>query len=500
MTQMNISLYNSAPPTSFIVTFSKDLEKIDNQKSKARVRIFYRGLNRNGTYITEDLTEELIATLPGTPIVGDYDKEKGDFTQHMGVEKTKGYGFVPLDMNFAWETHEDPDGVEREYACCDVILWTGRYDEAAEIIEKTQSMELDPDTIEGTWKISQGVPVFTFSKAEFFGLCVLGDDCNPCFEGSSFYTLDNYQKQAIKEMRSEYADHLKLFTTTNNKGGESMAKPIINFRLSHRDVFDKLWEALNPNYNSEGNWTCDVGIIDVYDDYALIRDYADDKCRRQNYTKNDADNTIVLGEAVEVFIVDVTAEEYSALQYIKEVSGSFAETQVLVEKATAYQAANPEFTFDLAPVTPDADPTDGDGADGADGGADDGAGDPEPGADDTGAGAEPAATDFNVTETAEYKALESEIASLREYKATKESNEKAAILAVYSERLPDDVLATYTEDKVGGLTPDQLEKELAYSLVKTTDFALTGPARPLIPTGNLGQSPIVSLLSNYVQE
>ena len=31
------------------------------------------------------------------------------------------YGIVPENYNFAWETHLDEDGVEREYACVDVF-------------------------------------------------------------------------------------------------------------------------------------------------------------------------------------------------------------------------------------------------------------------------------------------------------------------------------------------------------------------------------------------
>ena len=39
-----------------------------------------------------------------------------------------------------------------EYACFDVLLWTGRYGEAKLIPGKPQSMELNRDTIQGEWK------------------------------------------------------------------------------------------------------------------------------------------------------------------------------------------------------------------------------------------------------------------------------------------------------------------------------------------------------------
>ena len=106
--------------------------------SKARCRIFYKYGNRNGTYITDEFAEKLIATLPYVPVKGIYDAMEDDYTDH-GHERYEGriYGIVPENPNFAWETHLDEDGVEREYACTDVYLFTGIYKkEALDIISK----------------------------------------------------------------------------------------------------------------------------------------------------------------------------------------------------------------------------------------------------------------------------------------------------------------------------------------------------------------------------
>jgi len=45
--------YNKVP-LSFEVSLYGAMEKYDDSKSKCRVRIFYKGLNRNRTYISED--------------------------------------------------------------------------------------------------------------------------------------------------------------------------------------------------------------------------------------------------------------------------------------------------------------------------------------------------------------------------------------------------------------------------------------------------------------
>lgn len=137
-------------PSNFVSTVYGNLTPLNNSAlSKARLKIFYKGLNRNGSFIDDDQAERLLSTLPGTPVVGYFDADKGDFLGHEAPEKSKPYGFVPEDMNFAWETNLDPDGIYRTYACVDLILWTGRYPVASSIVGKSHSMELNPDTVEG---------------------------------------------------------------------------------------------------------------------------------------------------------------------------------------------------------------------------------------------------------------------------------------------------------------------------------------------------------------
>ena len=115
-------------PNNFIATVYGDLMPLNNSAlSRARLRIFYKGLNRNGSFISDEVADLLIQSLPGTPIVGYFDADKDDFLGHVEREKNIAYGFVPQDMNFKWEMFLDPDGIYRTYACADIILWTGRY-------------------------------------------------------------------------------------------------------------------------------------------------------------------------------------------------------------------------------------------------------------------------------------------------------------------------------------------------------------------------------------
>ena len=51
-------------PVDFDVQVYGDLQPYSNTISKARVRIFYRGLNRNYSYISDEFAEKLISSLP----------------------------------------------------------------------------------------------------------------------------------------------------------------------------------------------------------------------------------------------------------------------------------------------------------------------------------------------------------------------------------------------------------------------------------------------------
>lgn len=221
-------------PTNFIATVYGNLTPLNNSAfSKARLKIFYKGLNRNGSYITDEVAEQLMSTLPGTPIVGCFNGEKDDFEGHKpwSPEDLKAYGFVPQDMNFKWEMSLDPDGVYRTYACADIVLWTGRYPVASRIVGKSHSMELNPNTIEGEWVETEEDFYYQFSNAEFFGLCILGDEYEPCFEGSSFYELkskneeDQSISQELQEMFSLYKKGLDI-ADENQTGGQEMEDEI----------------------------------------------------------------------------------------------------------------------------------------------------------------------------------------------------------------------------------------------------------------------------------
>ena len=301
---------NNTIDMNFPITVYGNLEKFTDVMSLGRCRIFYKYDNRNGTYITDEFAEELIKTLPYTPVKGIY--EVDDYTDH-GTKREEGriYGIVPgpQDMNFAWEKHLDEDGVEREYACVNVYYYTALYEEAGEICGKGQSMELYRKSVKGDWKIINGKRYYVFEKASFLGLQVLGDDVEPCFEGAAFFSLyesvkDLYQK--LEQYQNNFQNH--------GEGGNEM--PTITFKVSDNQKHNFLWALLNPNYNEEGGWAVEYGICDIYDEYAIVRNYAEGKFERVYYTKNDETDSLEITNREDCFIVDVNEAEKKALEAI----------------------------------------------------------------------------------------------------------------------------------------------------------------------------------------
>ena len=190
--------------------------EINPLMSSCEIKVLYLGENRNHSYITKEVATEMAKTLRGAPIVGYYKDDKEDFRDHgekiifddEGVKfecLTKPYGFVAPDAKVWFQKFEDTDDfgnkVTREYLMTTGYLWTGQYEEAKLAIEegRPQSMELDEETLDGRWSTNSntGMDFFIINDAIFSKLCILGEDVEPCFEGSSI-TAPEVSKQFTK--------------------------------------------------------------------------------------------------------------------------------------------------------------------------------------------------------------------------------------------------------------------------------------------------------------
>ena len=199
--------------------------------SSCEIKVLYVGENRNRSYITKEVATEMSKTLRGAPIVGYYRQDKEDFADHgekvtiddQGIKfecMTVPYGFVSPDAKVWFQKFEDVDDlgntVVREYLMTTGFLWTGQFPECKGAVEgdgKPHSMELDGNSLKGEWSknINEDMEFFIINDAVFSKLCILGEDVEPCFEGSSItapkvsstFNLDDNFKQTLFNMMQD---------------------------------------------------------------------------------------------------------------------------------------------------------------------------------------------------------------------------------------------------------------------------------------------------------
>lgn len=441
----------------FPVTVYGNLTKYSETISKARCRIFYRGANRNGTFITDEFAEKLLSTISYSPVKGIFETSEEDFSDH-GTERDMGriYGVVPESPNFAWETHVDEDGVEREYACVDVLLYTSLYKEAQDIPGKSQSMELYAPSIKGEWEIVEGKKLFKYTDGCFLGLQVLGDKVEPCFEGAAFFTLYETFVKLTKE--------LEKFGYTLSKDREEggLLEMKVNFKLSDAQKHDGLFSLLNDCYNEENGWVITYAICDVYDEYAVCYNYEQQQFERVYYTKDDATDSLSLGDRVRCFIVDVTEKEKIALDALQALNGgNFELVNENYEKIAEYEQKIEELEAEKATFQQ-----------------------------------EMSEVSQSLEETKQTLAsLQEENNALNSYKKEIETAEKEKVIESYANLLSEEVLDSFKE-KIDEYTAVELDKELAYSLKQTNFSAFQKEEVKMIPKDN-PLTGIEAILSKY---
>lgn len=420
----------------FSVNIYGNLEKYNEVLSKARCRIFYKYGNRNGTYITDNFATELLSSLPYAPVKGIY--EYDDYTDH-GARRSEGrvYGIVPENPNVSWETHIDEDGVERTYACADVLLFTALYKEAENIVGKSQSMELYEPSLSYHQEIIEGQKWIVFDKGCFLGLQVLGEDVEPCFEGASFYTLQSSIEDVIKKIE-------EISNTYTKKGGKL---EMLNFKLSDNQKYNALWSLLNTEYTEEGNWTITYIIIDVYDEYALVHNLAEECYERAYYVKDDETDSVSIERMEKIFVMDITETEKSTIETLRKLNG---DTYELVSENLQNADANFEELNSVREEISACNTKIVDLEEKV-----------------TTLESEKANSDVALSTANEsIKTLTTENEELKEFKYNVEKEQKEAILTEYEMQLTEEILSKYREN-LDAYTAIDLDKELAYELKKT---------------------------------
>ena len=384
--------------------------------SKCEIKVCYVSdkPNRNKSIITKEVATEMANSLPGSPIVGYYNETVGDFEEHNKIltisngqitikDNTRPYGFVDLNAKVWFQKYSD-NGVEHEYLMTEGYLWTGQWPEAERIINQgnNQSMELSDKFLDATWsKDGNGKPqFFIINEAIISKLCILGDACEPCFEGAqitaptiNFSYNDNFQQELFSMM--------KEIKTLLQKGGSSP----VNITTYAVEIGDALWcrvhDYLVEKYPDEECDYCSIyRIRGIFEEdgqkYVLLATKGDDVIYKLNFVI-DGDSVIFGEELIEgtmEFVPqdglknDEEVNEF-ALQYAANHAEATAEPEVVVIPEAEVEEPEDAPVVEEPVVEPEADPT-------------------------------PAPASYNLEEIPEYVELAQEYAKLtREYDALK---------------------------------------------------------------------------------
>ena len=269
----------------------------DPELYEGKVRVFYKYSNRNGSYITDEFAQKLAESAYNKPVIGYYDILQQDFLGHEGPEKAKAYGFV-IPGSLVWTDHLDEDGVTRSYATYSVLIWAKYWDEARKLFTKTQSMEIDPDTVQGEWRMIGNNPFeeFVYTNGVIAGLCILGDIKTPCFEGAAFFSVDD----------DSYIEFTKAIKNYFSIGG----KDAMNVKIAglEHEHFEAIWNALNPNFSEEGAYSINLIPCEITEEhiFALSCENAG-QVNKYSYSINEEGKLAI-------------ADEFEAINYKAQVA------------------------------------------------------------------------------------------------------------------------------------------------------------------------------------
>ena len=295
--------------------------------SKVQIKVCYVSdePNRNKSVITKEVARTLANSLPGSPIVGYYNEHSGDFEEHNRIieisngtltlkDTTRPYGFVDLNAKVWFQTFQDDSEVIREYLMTEGYIWTGQYPEAQRIIDKgnNQSMELDDETLDATWAKDENgnKTFFIINEAIISKLCILGDECEPCFEGATItapvvqFSYDDDFKQQLFSMISELKEFL-------NEGGKK--EVFTRYAVEIGDaLWGALWSYLDKTYPGTDT-CCSIYRVDgIYEEnaqkFAILQHRIDMKYYRLNFVYTDETGFAPSETLIEVTKTYVPAE------------------------------------------------------------------------------------------------------------------------------------------------------------------------------------------------
>lgn len=208
----------------------------------------------------------------------------------------------------------------------------GQFEELKKVIAQgqPQSMELQEETLEGHWATDNnlGVEFFIINDAVFSKLCILGDDIEPCFEGSAVtspevsknFAMDKEFSQTLFTMMNELKDAL------SSKGGLDMPEEFAEQTETTEEQSTEFVEETVEETVAEESvdyTSAEEAPVDAEAENGEFEKSEEDKDDSEDSSVDFSENK----EAEEEPASEYSAEEFAALQ--EEIEALRAECQEL---------------------------------------------------------------------------------------------------------------------------------------------------------------------------
>ena len=274
-------------PITFEV--NEEIETNDDRFLSVTIDVLHTGKNLNSSIFTKEVVDANIDTIKNTPILGFIEVgEEADFKGHEYIltkvdgELTRkyighAYGIIPESCNPRWIYKTCEDGEEREFLQVDGLMWT-KFSDSVNImdrdIEKGQSMELSPSSVDG-YEDENGD--FVFTEFSFDGCCILGYASTPAMTGANVqvnFTIENFVENIQKEIIEKYTVFTNLLD--ENKGGIKK----MDFTQTAMELFSDISSIVKNQETYTDRWGYECAryyLHDIQDSEAIVVD------RQNNY-------------------------------------------------------------------------------------------------------------------------------------------------------------------------------------------------------------------------
>ena len=275
-----------------------------------------------------------------------------------------------------------------------------------------------------------------------------------------------------------------------------------NYKLSDNAKFNAIWSLLNVNFTEAGGWMVEYDICEIYDEYAVVKNYNEGIFERIYYTKDDATDSVELGERARCYFVDVTEAEKNALDALhnlnnntyEKVDENYSNALAEVEaKVGELNAANDALTakteeFDALTETYNTEKTEN-----------------ETKIEELNNSIatltterDDALTQLNDAQVS-VNSLTEEVATLNSFKAEIEKKEKQAVIAKYENLLDAETIEAYNAKLDEYTSLKDLDKDLAYEVFSKNPsvFTVNPPAQPAYVPKDEDLTGVEGILAKY---